>query len=100
MAHKRDPNLPVVGEDSLCVGCKHSRVVTVRAEPHPSQVHAYRQEHPEREPPPGIYHVESMCVHRDFIGSTAGGGCMPARSMGTVVECELYIGREIATTED
>lgn len=86
---KRDPNLPVVGESSLCLTCKHSRIVTVHAEPHPAQVHQFLQDNPGKEPPPHIYYVESYCTNCVFIGKLGG-----ARQMGTVVECEEYSARD------
>lgn len=100
MAHKRDPKLPVVGEDSLCLNCAHSRIVTCRAELHPAQAHQFMQENPGKELPPNVYHVESLCTHIDFVGrGSTGHGIMPARDMGTVVECENFESRGIPTRE-
>lgn len=88
---KRDPSLPVVGAESLCATCRHGKMVTVRAEPHPAQLHTFAQENPGKEPPPAIYHVMGYCTAEAFVGRRGRNG---ARGMGTVVDCEVYEGRE------
>lgn len=90
---KIKPNETVIGTESLCSGCTFGRVVKTKSVPHPGALAAYATENPHAPTPANFYVQENYCVQRDICGHL-GDRNMPARAMGVVVECEMFIPRE------
>jgi len=96
-----------VGEGSRCTTCVFGRIIVSRAIADPVGVAMERRQNPHAVPPPNIMISESLCTHREIVGSTvvafqglfgrqkSVNGHGPAKSMGVVLSCELFQARTL-----
>lgn len=84
----------VVGQESVCVNCTHAKNMLVRTQMHPANVIQEKRTNPAFDEPPPVYYLKSHCVHPSMTGIYQA-----AREVGIVVDCEMFVSREIITTE-
>jgi hypothetical protein len=107
MRQTEDSDAIRVGEGSKCTTCVFGRIIMSRAIADPVGVAMERRENPQVQAPPNIVISESLCTHREIVGSTvvmfqgpsgeqqSVNGHGPAKSMGVVLSCELFEARKL-----